>query len=283
MSWVKMDDQWPFHRKLRLVEPLDRLMWSMSIAYCSAQNTDGRLDGPMLEMVAFCAGVTKPYEAAERLVAAGLYDLDAGGWKVHDYLGFQPSSVQRQHISEQRSQAGKRGGQNSGKTRSTKGQTAQANPKQVASPSLPTFGTPSRPVPSSPVQSRPVQSKSSSGLNKSSVSQGSAEGDDDNDDTRINKALPLIADGLADLYDIAPKRRPGYKAAILRNPTDHQDALHVLANDHPTADPTHLAELYLATRRDAPDTPTTTTTTTRCTICQSTSHTADRCILREEP
>lgn len=265
MSWVKMDDQWPFHRKLRLVEPLDRLMWTMSIAYCSAQNTDGRLDGPMLEMVAFCAGVTKPYEAAERLVTAGLYDLDAGGWKVHDYLGFQPSSVQRQHVSEQRSQAGKRGGQNSGKTRSAKGQTAQAKPKQVASPSLPTFGTPSRPVPSSP-----VQSQSSSGLNKSSVSQGSAEGDDDNDDTRINKALPLIADGLADLYDIAPKRRPGYKAAILRNPTDHQDALHVLANDHPNADPTHLAELYLATRRDAPDT--TPAAQPRCGICKQPAH-----------
>lgn len=275
MSWVKMDDQWPFHRKLRLVEPLDRLMWSMSIAYCSAQNTDGRLDGPMLEMVAFCAGVTKPYEAAERLVTAGLYDLDAGGWKVHDYLGFQPSSVQRQHISEQRSQAGKRGGQNSGKTRSAKGQTAQAKPKQVASPSLPTFGTPSRPVPSSP-----VQSQSSSGLNKSSVSQGSAEGTDDDDHTRITTALPLIADGLADLYDITPKRRPGYKAAILRNPTDHQDALTVIANDHPTANAQQLADLYLATRRDAPDAPN--TTARQCGICGATSHTDATCMLRED-
>ena len=272
MSWVKMDDQWPFHRKLRLVEPLDRLMWSMSIAYCSAQNTDGRLDGPMLEMVAFCAGVTKPYEAAERLVAAGLYDLDAGGWKVHDYLGFQPSSTQRQHVSEQRSLAGKLGGQNSGKTRSAKGPKPQANGKQVASPSLPTFGTPSRPVPS-----RPVPSQSSSGLNKSSVSHDSAETTDD-DHTRITTALPLIAEGLADLYEITPKRRPGYKAAILRNPTDHQDALTVIANDNPGANPEQLAELYLATRRDAPDT---TTQRRTCTRCHALSHTTDQCPLKE--
>lgn len=273
MSWVKMDDQWPFHRKLRLVEPLDRLMWSMSIAYCSAQNTDGRLDGPMLEMVAFCAGVTKPYEAAERLVAAGLYDLDAGGWKVHDYLGFQPSSTQRQHVSEQRSLAGKLGGQNSGKTRSAKGPKPQANEKQVASPSLPTFGTPSRPVPSSP-----VPSQSSSGLNKSSVSHDSAETTDDDDHTRITTALPLIAEGLADLYEITPKRRPGYKAAILRNPTDHQDALTVIANDNPGANPEQLAELYLATRRDAPDT---TTQRRTCTRCHAISHTTDQCPLKE--
>jgi hypothetical protein len=54
-----MDDRWPSSKKLRRVEPLDRLLWVMSIAYCSEQNTDGRLDGPMLELIAFLAGKRK--------------------------------------------------------------------------------------------------------------------------------------------------------------------------------------------------------------------------------
>ena len=134
------------------------------------------------------------------------------------------------------------------------------------------------PVPSRPVPSRPVPSQSSSGLNKSSVSHDSAETTDDDDHTRITTALPLIAEGLADLYEITPKRRPGYKAAILRNPADHQDALTVIANDNPGANPEQLAELYLATRRDAPDT---TTQRRTCTRCHALSHTTDQCPLKE--
>ena len=239
MSWVKMDDQWPFHRKLRLVEPLDRLMWAMGIAYCSAQNTDGRMDGPMLEMVAFCAGVTKPYEAAERLVEAHLFELDAGGWKVHDYLHFNFSSTERDELISKRAEAGRKGGQKKAANASSK-RLANASPdaKQTASKPL---AVPSRPVPSRP--------KSSSGPNQSSVSQGSAEGTTDDDDL-IRNALPLIADGLIELYEVAPKGRPGYKAAILRNPGEHLDVLRVLHADHPSDNPQQLAGRYLDTRRN---------------------------------
>ena len=263
MSWVKMDDQWPFHRKLRLVEPLDRLMWAMSIPYASSQNTDGRLDGPMIEMVAFCAGVTKPYEAADRLVAAGLWELDAGGWVVHDYLHFNPSAEKRAQVSEARSEAGRRGGQQSGRTRA-KGPTSQPTDKQVASPVLPTSGTPSRPVPSSPVPS------SSSGLFTSSVSRAPTD-----DDDRIAAALPLVAEGLADLYGIANRRRAGYCAAVLRSPDDHTPGLRAIAAGDPHAAPAELAGAYLAARaadegqpasdQPAPRAP-------RCGICHGDPH-----------
>jgi hypothetical protein len=238
MSWVKMDDQWPFHRKLRLVEPLDRLMWAMAIAYCSAQDTDGRLDGPMLEMVAFCAGVTKPYEAADRLVSAGLLDLDAGGWRVHNYLKFNFSSTERDEITSKRAEAGRKGGQK---------KAANASSKRLANASDLAKQTASKPlaVPSRPVPSRP---KSSSGPKTSSVSQGSAEGNDDDD--LFRKTLPLIADGLIELYEVAPKGRPGYKAAILRNPDEHLDVMRVLHADHPGDDPQQLAVRYLDTRRN---------------------------------
>ena len=259
MSWVKMDDQWPFHRKLRLVEPLDRLMWAMSIPYSSSQNTDGRLDGPMIEMVAFCAGVTKPYEAADRLVAAGLWELDAGGWVIHDYLDFNPSAEKRAAVSEARAEAGRRGGQQSGKARSEARTEPTGN--QFASPGLQQNRTPSRPVPSRPVPS------SSSGLFTSSVSP--AETDDDD---RIAAALPLVAEGLADLYGVAAKRRAGYCAAVLRSPDDHLPALRAIAAAQPDAPPGEVAAAYLAARGDdAPD-EAAAVRKARCGICHAEAH-----------
>lgn len=242
MSWVKMDDRWPSSKKLRRVEPLDRLLWVMSIAYCSEQNTDGRLDGPMLELIAFLAGVTMPYESAGRLVDAKLFDLDAGGWKVHDYLGFQPSSAQRNHISQARSEAGKLGGTRSGEGRKKPKGTTEANGKQVAEAEVPKIGTPSSPVPS-----RPLTTSTSHLVYSAGESIGS--GTDGSIDQRITDTFTawLRIQAVEGPQQIPPndtRRIKGYIQQAQLTIDQHWPALKALAQANPTTPPDELAALY---------------------------------------
>jgi len=242
MSWVKMDDRWPSSKKLRRVEPLDRLLWVMCIAYCSEQNTDGRIDGPMLELVAFLAGVTMPYESAGRLVEAKLFHLDAGGWEIHDYLSFQPSSAQRNHISQARAEAGKVGGKKSGEGRKKPQGTAEANGKQVAEPELPKIGTPSSPVPSLddsslsllvPLAGTPFGSGTDGSIRTATT------------DQRITATFDAWLDRQAAAQGIPEgRRRAGYIQNAQRTIDQHWPALKALAQANPTATPTELAALY---------------------------------------
>jgi hypothetical protein len=252
MSWVKMDDGWPFNRKLRQVEPTDRLMWAMAIAYASSQNSDGYLDGAMVEMVAFLAGVTKPYEALERLVAARLLVPDAGRWSINNYLEFNYSAAQRAHLSEIKAEAGRRGGHRKAGTvpssvPSSVPADSQANAEHVAKQ------TSSRPVPSSPVPSRVEKS----------VSQSGGPGDQQ----RVRDALALVVEGLTELYDVTPAKRVAYRSAILRNPDEHVAALNDIAKAMPAADGPQLAAAYLA-HREHPAA----ARSARCGICRGEAH-----------
>ena len=230
MSWVKMDDRWPSNRKLRRVEPLDRLLWCMAIAYSSDQNTDGHLDNGMVEMVAFLAGVTKPYESADRLVAAGLLDLDVDGYKIHDYLDFQPSAKQRDEISNTKAEAGRKGGQASAQARAQAAATAdaQAETKQSSS----------RPVPSRPVPSQP--SSSSSGPNH----QAPPEPEPTTDDDRIEQTIEALgtADHIKAIADgVSIRNKQSHREeCIRRRRTDRQRAAQIAA-EHPDWTPDQIA------------------------------------------
>jgi len=213
----------------------------MCIAYCSEQNTDGRVDGPMLELVGFLAGVTAPEESAGRLVKANLFEIDADGWRIHDYLGFQPSSAQRNHISQARSDAGKRGGRTSGERRKKGQQTGQANGKQLAEPGLPIFGTPSSPVQSSPMTRSTSHLVCSAGPEIGSVTDGFAQ----TTDGRITATFEAWLNRQAEAQGIPEgRRRKGYIQSGQRTLDQHWPALKALAKANPSASPEALAELY---------------------------------------
>ncbi len=257
-----MDDQWPFNRKLREVEPLDRLLWVMSIPYCSSQNTDGRLSGPMLEMVAFLAGVTKPYEAADRLVAAGLFDLDAGGWSVHDYLTFNPSAAQREDISAKKAEAGRKGGYAKAGTVPA---NSQANSQHDA------WQTSGRPVPSRPVPSTP--SSSSSGPSHQELP--NAEQTTDDRTSQITERLGR-ADHTKALADGVPirNRQAHLNACITKRKAD-KDTIRQLIDQHPDWADEQVADQILNHTPSAPPARRT------CTRCHALTHTIDQCPLKE--
>jgi len=68
-------------------------------AWCHKHRTDGFLPRE--------AGLSITYsqKAAGELVAAGLWEVCDGGWRIHDYLEHQPSSADL----DRQSAAGKRG------------------------------------------------------------------------------------------------------------------------------------------------------------------------------
>jgi len=238
VTWVKLDDRWPSHRKVRSVDPLDRLMWLSAIAYCSEQNTDGILDQPMLDYTAFLAGQADAASAAARLVRAGLLDqLDGGTWRVHDYLDYQPSAAHRVELSNIKADAGRKGGRPpTGKqTESTVLSTCLADEKQ----------TKSRPRP------RPMTPPSSSSTGASQADRDSApppDGPTTDDDERINQALHRLGeiDQAAAIAAGVPIRNPPqHLAACVARRQPDRPAIAKLAGEHPDWPAEQLADRHL--------------------------------------
>lgn len=98
LPWVRMDTQWPHNPKfLILVEEKKwraiSVYWG-SIAWAGAQGLDGYLPAYALGMV---HGTKR--EAAE-LVDAGLWDPAQGGWDIHDWADYQPSTEEHAKRSD---------------------------------------------------------------------------------------------------------------------------------------------------------------------------------------
>lgn len=97
MSWAKLDDRWPTHRKSVLAGPLARDLYVCGLCYCNGHLTDGFI--PEQSVPSLAPGQAKPRLAAQRLVEVGLWERVDGGYRVHDYHDWNPSS---QEVREKR-------------------------------------------------------------------------------------------------------------------------------------------------------------------------------------
>jgi hypothetical protein len=91
MSWLRIDDNAPQHRKLLKVIPAARWLWVCGLAYCQRLKTDGHIPFEALDLFA----VPKPRPLADALVAAGLWHHDPLGYRVHDFLAWNDSAGER--------------------------------------------------------------------------------------------------------------------------------------------------------------------------------------------
>lgn len=89
MPWAKLDDGMHSHPKFMQVSLGAVGLWTVGLSYAADYLTDGLVP----RAVALGRGEDAPAFAAE-LVAAGLWDEDARGWVVHDYLECNPSRAQ---------------------------------------------------------------------------------------------------------------------------------------------------------------------------------------------
>lgn len=91
MSWVKIDDSFATHRKMRDAGMEATCLWVSGLAFCSRYRTNGFVTRGDLSAMWPWADVDHLLQLAAKLVSAGLWDDSGDAWTVHDYLQYQLS------------------------------------------------------------------------------------------------------------------------------------------------------------------------------------------------
>lgn len=122
VTWVRLDDGFPDHPKVLSVGPRGCVIQIRAICYCSRFLTDGLISRAAYMLItADLAMEGGPDAMAESMVKAGLWErVVPDGWRVHDYLEYNPSRTQVEEARRLRSEAGKRGGMASGESRANR-------------------------------------------------------------------------------------------------------------------------------------------------------------------
>lgn len=116
MGWIKLDDSFIDHPKYLEAGPLAGYLCIAGMAWCNRNLTDGFIPrGQVRRLVDFDgygehAWPTDAMNLADELVAAGLWEKEERGYRVHDYHDWQRSREQIEAAIEQRREAGRRGG-----------------------------------------------------------------------------------------------------------------------------------------------------------------------------
>ena len=96
MSWVRLDDGAPGHRKIVGLSDAAFRLWVVGLTYCNQQANDGRFSAASARiMTGYLASPELGRGAMAELCAAGLWAETADGFEVHDYLEYQPSQEER--------------------------------------------------------------------------------------------------------------------------------------------------------------------------------------------
>ncbi len=145
MSWARLDDSFPMHRKMRRCSDAAFRLHVSAICWSNAHLTDGLVHNDEIDLV---SDVRRPEKVAAELVDRGLWERLPYGWRIHDYLTYNPSAddvrAKRAGVHGVRVAAGRAGGIASGEARrrSKREANGEANAKQVAGPLLGSFGSP---------------------------------------------------------------------------------------------------------------------------------------------
>lgn len=139
MAWTKLDDHFPDHPKVIAAGPLASWLFVCGLAYCGRLLTDGFIPSGQIRKL---ADVEDAHGLARTLVEVGLWERAEGGYRVHDYLDYQPSKEHVLQTREVRAEAGRKGGkQKASNLLEARQDFATAFAKQNSTPSR------TRPVP----------------------------------------------------------------------------------------------------------------------------------------
>ena len=109
MTWLKKDDRFPEHRKVRRLSDGAYRLHDTALCACARDETDGLLTESDLDDLQH-SGRLRKY--APELVKAGLWEPVEGGWMMHDYLDYNPShahlEVERERSRERQRRARER-------------------------------------------------------------------------------------------------------------------------------------------------------------------------------
>ena len=105
MAWLKIDDQYFFNRKVLRAGRDARDLHIASMAHCAGQLSDGAIDRESLGLLGAMAIILDAEASAAKLVEVGLWDIDGNGWRIHDYLEYNPT---RETVTAKRAEAKER-------------------------------------------------------------------------------------------------------------------------------------------------------------------------------
>lgn len=106
MVWIRIDDQIAHHPKFMAAGPVAAWLWVCGNGYCNKYLTDGFIPEAALPTL---GAVTNAGKWADKLVEAGLWKREAGGYRVHDFHDYNPSAKDVREKRAKRSLAGKAG------------------------------------------------------------------------------------------------------------------------------------------------------------------------------
>jgi hypothetical protein len=142
MTWVRLDEGFPRHPKVAASGPLGMAMQVSALCYCNEYLTDGfvpkhvvagflNLEGIAMNMwqgEMIGGGDDATWQLIVRdLIEAGLWYETAGGYRIHDFLKYQPSKADVEADRKQKSSAGRLGGINSAISRRAKTSPSEAS------------------------------------------------------------------------------------------------------------------------------------------------------------
>lgn len=111
MPWVRIDEDFYLHPKVRKAGTDAMALHVAALCYCNHYLTDGYLPSTVLPSLLLFEHGQQPEDVARRLVEAGMWEKAPGGYVIHDYLDYQPSRAEALAERERKKRAGSRGGQ----------------------------------------------------------------------------------------------------------------------------------------------------------------------------
>ncbi|HWD44443.1 MAG TPA: hypothetical protein VHM23_12180, partial [Actinomycetota bacterium] len=105
MTWIKLDDAYPEHRKLKRARELRAFCIALDVTgmcFCGRYNTDGFIGDDDIPDVLEVLPEEWREPVLAKLVQVGRWtrDDDAAGYWVHGYLDYNPSAAKRQKDAE---------------------------------------------------------------------------------------------------------------------------------------------------------------------------------------
>lgn len=93
MAWLKKDDRFPEHKKIRRLTDGAYRMHDTALHACAKDETDGFVtEADIIEM----EHGKRLRKHVPALVLADLWHVVEGGWEIHDYLHYNPSHEQKE-------------------------------------------------------------------------------------------------------------------------------------------------------------------------------------------
>lgn len=90
MPWVRIDDTFPEHPKVEMIGPLAGWLHVCALCYCNRNLTDGFIPSPRVSKL---ADIPKVSIHVRSLIEAGLWLEEDGGYRISNYLEYQPSKA----------------------------------------------------------------------------------------------------------------------------------------------------------------------------------------------